>query len=236
MFTKLYEYILSTENYSKYYYLVLRLNEETLNNLATKELKGLKGISDSIDIINAFFDVRDLMLVMKKEDVEKINEIEKIDYDDIDYLTKNNMEILRRIYDADDSYSIGSLLNQCVTKLYSYKYTKNKTHQLITLYRKFYALMPITRKTLERNIYDLKNIKTVKNYNDLLEKSYEIFKKFNISKEDLDIMLKYIILNFAAIFKKEGEVKIKNKIFKIPDNSVLFIKDEHPDSYTYEKK
>lgn len=53
-FNKLNEYVLSTEKYNDYYYLVLRLNENTLINLESMKLEGLKGISDNTNIINSF--------------------------------------------------------------------------------------------------------------------------------------------------------------------------------------
>ena len=47
-------------------------------------------------------------------------------------------------------------------------------------------------------------------------------------------MFEYVILTYGIIFKNEGEVFVKNEIFNIPENSVLLIKDQNPDSYNFD--
>jgi hypothetical protein len=232
------EYKLSTENYDKYYYLVLRFNENTLKNLISGKLKNLIGISDSTNIINGYFGIRDILLVMDKELVEKINDVEKVRYDDLDYLVNDNMKVLRRLYQVDDEYSVGSLLYQGIRKTEYFRHKKdpiNNLNYLLKLYRRVNGQMYNLFKELDqRDIHKIHDIK-FKNYQELLDKSLEILnkEKQKYSKENLDIMLQFIILSFASVFKDEGEILIKNETFNIPDSSFLFIKKTHPESYTF---
>jgi hypothetical protein len=232
---KLYEFQLSTENYSKYYYLVLRFDEKTIQNLVKGKFEGLKGISDSENIINHFFDIRDILLVMKKEAVESLNDLEPIKYDDIEYLSKDNLKILKRLYQIPNDYNNGSLLYQGIRKCEYYKYGEFKNdNYLTTLSRKVNKYYSLFYKFDRDYSHDLNEIKYAKDYNDLLEQTYNIIntKDENYTKEIIDLFLRYIILTFAALFKKEKEVLVKNEVFIIPEKSFLFIKNAYPDSAT----
>lgn len=232
---KLYEFQLSTENYSKYYYLVLRFNEKTLQNLVDGKLVGLKGISDSENIINQFFDIRDVLLVMKKEEVESINNLEPVNYDDVEYLSKDNLKVLKRLYQEPNDYNNGSLLYQGIRKCEYYKYGEFKNDNYLTsLNRKVNKYYGLFHKLDRDYSHDLNEIKYAKDYNDLLEQAFNIInpKDENFTKEIIDLFLKYIILTFASLFKKEKEVLVKNEVFIIPEKSFLFIKHFHPDSGT----
>jgi hypothetical protein len=237
-YTQLNEYKLSTDNYDKYYYLVLRFNEDTLKNLLSGKLNGLKGISDNTDIINGYFDIRDILLVMKKESVQSLNEIEKVRYDDLDYLTNDNMKVLRRLYQVDDDFPTDSLLYQGIRKTEYHKYTKDIDNNLNKLYRKINGqLYYIFRELDQKDIHKIGNLK-FKNYQELLDKSLIILNKENpkYKREELDTLLQYIILTFASFFKHEGEILIKNEEFIIPTDTFVFIKESHPESYTYKNQ
>lgn len=239
-YAKLNDYNLSTDNYSKYYYLVLKLNEDTLNNLVSGKLKDLKGISDSIKILNSYFDIRDLLLVMKKEEVESINDIEKVIYDDVEYLTKDNFSVLDRLYNGGKTKDIhiGSLLYQGIRKVFYFKHKESTNNNINKLYRKYNGKNWKILYDFDRTyVHKLNDIKKIKDYNDLLDKTFVIINKLDsrYTKEILDDILRLIILSFGDVFKHEGEILIKNKTFTIPKNSVLFIKEQHESSYIYSK-
>lgn len=239
------EYKLSSDNYDKYYYLVLMFNDKTLKNLINFEFKNLKGISNSISIVNSFFNIRNLMLVMDKNEVEELNDIKHINYYNVEELTENNFKLLKRIYGKADNYNIGSLLYQGIRKTDSLSITKKEKYgYLITnnllkkLYRKVKLGMWTKLRLFDRDyVHLLDKIKNVKDYNDLLEKSYKLISnKTNIyTKEELDLILRFIIMSFASIFEKEKEVIIENNKFIVPKNSILFIKHYNPQSYKYDE-
>lgn len=225
------EYNLSTENYSKYYYLVLRLNENTLNNLYTGRLDGLNGISNSTNIINAFFDVRDILLVMDKKDVEELNFIEKINYDDIDALSKNNFKLLKRLYDVKDDYTIQSLLYQGFMKI---KHGKDYKKLRSIVFDKLSDL----RYGLERNIHKLGDDFSNNTYDDFIDKAYNKLKNaldFPFSKDDMEKVFRLNILNFSELFKHEEEIMVNSSTFIIPPKSVIFIKEQNKYSYKFEE-
>jgi hypothetical protein len=237
-YIELNEYKLSTDNYEKYYYLVLKFNEDTLKNLLSGKLKDLVGISDSTNIINGYFDIRDILLVMPKESVQALNDVEKVRYDDLEYLTNDNMKVLRRLYQVDSDYNTGSLLYQGIRRTEHFKHDKkNIDNNLLRLYRKVNGQMYSLFKELDLNIHKIENLK-FKNYQELLDKSLQILNKEKpkYKLEELDVMYQFIILAFASVFKSEGEVLIKNENFIIPDDTFIFIKSNHPESYTYNKQ
>lgn len=225
------EYNLSTENYSKYYYLVLRLNDNTLNNLYTGKLDGLKGISNSTNIINAFFDVRDILLVMDRKDVEELNFIEKINYSDIDALSKNNFKLLKRLYGVKDDYTIQSLLYQGFMKI---KHGKDYKKLRSIVFDKLSDL----RYGLERNIHKLGDDFSNNTYDDFIDKAYNKLKNaldFPFSKDDMEKVFRLNILNFSELFKHEEEIMVNSSTFIIPPKSVIFIKEQNKYSYKFEE-
>lgn len=225
------EYNLSTENYSKYYYLVLLLNDNTLNNLYTGKLDGLKGISNSTNIINAFFDIRDILLVMDRKDVEELNFIEKINYSDIDALSKNNFKLLKRLYGVKDDYTIQSLLYQGFMKI---KHGKDYKKLRSIVFDKLRDL----RYGLERNIHKLGDDFSNNTYDDFIDKAYNKLKNaldFPFSKDDMEKVFRLNILNFSELFKHEEEIMVNSSTFIIPPKSVIFIKEQNKYSYKFEE-
>jgi hypothetical protein len=91
------EYYLANEKLNDYYYLAFDVHEGSINSLKNYKFKGITAISDSPKIIESFARMRSAILVMDKNKVNENNLLEKIDYDDINYLVKNNFEILYRI-------------------------------------------------------------------------------------------------------------------------------------------
>jgi hypothetical protein len=90
------------------------------------------------------------------------------------------------------------------------------------------------RELDQRDIHKIGDLK-FRNYKELLDKSLSILNKEKVKykREELDVILQFIILAFAFVFKNEGEVLIKNDKFIIPDDTFVFIKRNHPESYTY---
>lgn len=233
-FNKLNEYVLSTEKYNDYYYLVLRLNENTLINLESMKFEGLKGISDNTNIINSFFDVRDILLVMKKQKVNQLNELKKIDYTNIDELCENNMALLKRLYHAADDYDIHSLLYQGMMKLsYINRRPTNFDDKIVKLYNKLNKYNYKDIRNFERDLFSVKGIK-VESFKDLVTKTSEILT--NYDTQVIEDIISVCILAFASMFKNEGEIIVKNNTFNIPPDSILFFKTPSKESYEYNEK
>jgi len=236
MIQKFYEYKLSNENYIKYFYLVLKDEEETFKSLVDGEFEGLQGISDSEKIINSFFDIRNLMLIMDKDKVKNLNEIEKVKYDDVDYLTKDTFKVMGRLTGniLEGKVNISHLLYQGFRK-HEYKKRSDMNDNLFKLDKmihksEYYYIF----KYLDDNCYEIfENIKKVKDFNDLVNQTHDSLLKHDkdFPKYKIEKILEYLILSYAAIFKKEGEWLVMSKSFKVPENSIILIKSTHPSSY-----
>lgn len=241
-------------NYQKFYYLVLNGKENAIEGLKNREFKGLIGISDSEKIIEAYFDIRDILLVMPKVECDKLNNLLKIDYLDIDLLCNDNFKVYKRIYQVDDSYNIESLIYQAVQRKdrISFKIGKklSVTSQIVNMYKHIYNY----RFDKKNSYYDLLYLvnrychkiipEQAENFKDLCEKVYNNLqdetiinslgtyhdydpKKIDFSifnKKVIEYILKFILLNFVDGFKSEGEVLVTSDTFKIPDNSFLIVK------------
>lgn len=229
------EYVLTSEKYNNYYYLVLRLNEPTFKSLLDHKLDGLKAISDNIKIVNSYFDVRDILLVMPKTGVDEINNLIKVDYDDIEQLCANNLSILKRLYDVKDSHANNSLLYQAVQRIsYIDRGLKQYNQQVIKLYNKIRRHNWQKFKKFTDDIYKLKD-SVVINFDDLVDNYYNLLHD-SYTKDELREFLTLIILSFSHIFRNEGEMLVSDKTFIIPDGSYIFIKKQQPDSYDTQSK
>lgn len=91
-------------------------------SLSRMKFDGLRGISDNILISRAWFDVRNIMLVMPADKVLEMNKINKIQYFNPDQLVNNNFEIIKRVMDnerGDDKYNITSTITKIFQNLSS---------------------------------------------------------------------------------------------------------------------
>jgi len=239
MITKLYEYVLSNENFSRYYYLVLRFNEETFQPLIDCKMEKLVGISDNVGIIPSFFDIRDLLLIMDKKSVEDLNDVEKVNYESLDYLCEDSFKVLKRLAQVPTDSSINSLIYQGFRKCEYYKHKKNleinnQLHKLEKIKNNNISVF----KYLDDNSYKiLKNIEKTIDFNDFME---QVYKSLDVLKSGLDkkivrYIFEYVIIGYGILFKNEGEVFVKNEIFNIPEKSVLLIKEQNPNSYTFDE-
>lgn len=229
MITKFFEYKLSYENISNYYFLVLKFDEKTMINLVNGEFKGLKGISDNINIIHSFFDIRELMLVMDKKSTEHLNKLENVQYDNVDYLTKNTFKVLKRLTQDSQDYPLEFLMYQGFRKHNNHTYKKNITisDKLIKL-RKIVMKEHSTFQLMDNKCYKiLETIKKVKDFDDFINQVYNSLDNLNIEYEKQKVrnVFEYIILSYSCIFKHEGEILIQDDTFYVPEKSLLLIKD-----------
>lgn len=168
---------------------------------------------------------------MDRKDVEELNFIEKINYSDIDALSKNNFKLLKRLYDVKDDYTIQSLLYQGFMKI---KHGKDYKKLRSIVFDKLSDL----RYGLERNIHKLGDDFSNNTYDDFIDKAYNKLKNaldFPFSKDDMEKVFRLNILNFSELFKHEEEIMVNSSTFIIPPKSVIFIKEQNKYSYKFEE-
>lgn len=131
------------KNIPNWFFLVLRLRisdfntvdeDPTLDSLMRMEFIQLKGISDHYHISESWFDVRELLLIMKGSEVAKINDIEPIEYFNSDSFCKDNFKLWRRLTmnspnfktDKKRDITFSSAIRVIIQDLHLCKSTKNK--------------------------------------------------------------------------------------------------------------
>jgi len=240
-FKLFYEYKLSDENYNKYYYLVLKFNHITFDSLCNGKFEKLKGISDNINIINSFFDIRDVLLIMDKKKTDELNTLVKVDYDDVETLSKDNFKIMKRLTNDIDDYSLNSIIYQGFRKHTYYKYIKNvsmgdKLYKLIKKidsvdYKKVF-------KYIDKNThYIFDNINNIKTFEDFTNEVYNSLDNLDYKYNPIIVknILEYIILTYALLFKHEGEILVNDEYFYVPENSTILIKTPEKNSYLFDE-
>ena len=65
--------------------------------LCAGELIGVQGISGTADNINQFFNFGSILLAMPRTDTLALNTLEEVEYDNVDYLCRDNLATLTRI-------------------------------------------------------------------------------------------------------------------------------------------
>lgn len=152
-----------------WFFLVLRLSttdfqkrKSELESLMNMEFVGLGGISDHYKISKSWFDVRDLLLVMKGSEVIKINNIEPIEYFNPDSLCKDNLFFWRRLtmnlpkwydrYGEKKDIAFSSAINGIIQDLHYTNVRHNKKGGIdFNIIRDKNGIM----KYMESSIYDI---------------------------------------------------------------------------------
>jgi hypothetical protein len=105
------EHIVEAASGQKQFYVVVPLAEDaftpkgridTLKELVNHKLDGILGISDNNVIIMQWINIRDAVVIMDEAKVLSSNDIEEVKYNDPDYLVKDGMAAMYRLYDRKD--------------------------------------------------------------------------------------------------------------------------------------
>ena len=218
------------------FYLVLRDNIKTFESLSQLEFKGLKGISDNPNIINSFFDIRPILLVMDGKEVLKLNKnLQKIDYENPHQLVSNNFEILSRLL-GNDELLLRNIFNVMKVKIGDLFFNnwklRDKNKELVSTVNFFeeheYEVSNIIKKEVKKgliinNLWGFTNVvlnsyKQLKKENNI-KTSKQSYKKINYNELYHMIInnprytyyvLQEILLAIGSSWKdKEGEWVIK---------------------------
>lgn len=154
---------------------------QIMEELSNGELNGVLGVSESKNIIKSFFGVRNFYIQMPADEFLKLNNSEKLIFNSLDYLVKNNFYFLRRLFNNIND------LPQAFTKLFnSYIHTSNiKNNYNINLelfnsliYYINYGIVKSGQSELESYIKSISG-KNFTNFEHFLDEFYEGFAKNN---------------------------------------------------------
>ncbi|RLA38978.1 MAG: hypothetical protein DRR06_19870 [Gammaproteobacteria bacterium] len=202
---------------------------ESLNKMV---ISGIKGISDSGEIIYEFLGVGlDAMLVMNGQKLVDTNKLSRVMYNNPHYMLSKNLEASKRLFNRNDDKSnaatwhrlfeyifkrflkddlVSSYDLQASTIVQSLSWTDAASNTKINTVKDAARMMKVATKQL------IKKKTTWKNYDWL---------SFIIDLPDSKLQ-KYIydgLLDMGKVYKVEGEWLIKNKKLVIPKGSILYI-------------
>lgn len=231
MIQKFFEYKLSTENYNKYYYLVTPGNIHTFNGLLKGKFEGLRAISGNIEMIDKFFGTfGKILIIMDKEAVDKMNELEPIDYYDIEYLSEDYFKVFKRIWQQESNIT-GKVIYQALQYAKDLYIPSSDSKQ--NYYEKLKRIFLSVKYTnlvddlVNDESYDFLKNAEFKNFEDLVDTYYKfVLNNLNIraDKNDIKNILEFSILSAVSYYKDEEEILIKSTYFKIPKGSYIIIK------------
>jgi len=238
------------EDYGKYQ--IKSYDEKTFQELKDHKLKGIIGVSTSKYNLSEWLVHRECLVVMPFDKFLELNDTEQVQYYDADYLTKNGLDVLHRLYDrksrTDEDYY--SVLQNIFPKIYQEFYLEGMVKRG-TEYTNMYVISDIF------NIYNsskflsyISKQERISSPNDLAKMiidyvnsgQIKIDYPYNRSAENLTLEsiiepIKNGIVNSGKIYVDESEWLIKNKELIIPENSQLFfvLKDYENSRQSYEQ-
>ena len=93
------------KNIPNWFYLVLRVGDNRVwDSLMRMEFIKLTGISDHYGIARRWFDIRELLLIMKGSEVVKLNNVEPVEYFNSDSFCKDNFKFWRRLVNSEPQF------------------------------------------------------------------------------------------------------------------------------------
>lgn len=210
----------------KKFWLVLSMNEdspETAEQLSKGVLHGLKGISASREIVGNFFHTSgNACLVMDPNEVMRDNDIEMIDYHDVDYLLSRNMKVLHRLFNKSiDKFGKRQILQTIFSEFSRYIRDLNHPEFHIFDYYGFPSKMS--------HIHDGQDISSVTDLVTFAEEAFnevknkERFPDMDISPDLFRDGLISSVLKTAQWYEDESEWIVNSDTFNIPIKSTLLI-------------
>ncbi len=84
----------------------VRINDQ-MDDLNQMRLRGVRGISDTREIVAEYFvGRRNAVLVMDPDETARLNNLTRVEYDNPDYLAKDNFRVLYRLFNKENSYGL----------------------------------------------------------------------------------------------------------------------------------
>lgn len=235
MIQKFFEYKLSSEAYDSYYYIVLEENGRmAINGLLRGEFVGLKGIANHTKVIDVFLSYEnDILLIMNKDEVDKLNDIEKFKYYDVEFLSKDNFKNLKRVLSFVQSRNLGSMMNHVIPSLNMGKFKDNDRYNKL---RRLCATEPYEKllEFLINKIYVFLINEEAENFDELVSIVNDAIDTMVFEDEDNDEIpnynktmirniLEYKIIGVSSYYADESEYVVNSESFKIPEQSTIII-------------
>lgn len=243
----------SIKDYSKPYFSLYEIesfDDKPFQELSNQVLEGIRGVSTSKFNVGQWLTHRDCLILMPFEEFLELNDTEQILYYDADYLTRNGLDIMYRIYDhkqkGDSDYS--AIINKIFPKIqqeFEIEY-KALTGNKETLYAICVNIFNIYNSSkFQRYFAEQPRVNSVRDFVDIILKynksgqfktDYYYNRDFpeQIDEKELENIVRKGIERAGAIYGDESEWIIKNQTLVIPNNTQLFFVNKN--FHNYEEK
>jgi len=217
-------------------YEIKSVDEKVFQELADMKLLGVEGVSTSKYNIADWLSHRQCLVLMNFSEFTAINNDEQIEYDNVDYLTKDGFDILYRIYnkkEKTDRDYYGILQNlfpkialefELESKIVSgakyktYSYLESIFNQYRSgAFMRWFADQPRIQSVADMVDYTEKYLMSGQSRTD-----YTYFDTpSDLDKEDLKRIISRGIIRAIKVYTDESEVVLKDKTLNIPEGSRL---------------
>jgi hypothetical protein len=217
-------------------YEIKSVDEKVFQELADMKLLGVEGVSTSKYNIADWLSHRQCLVLMNFSEFTAINNDEQIEYDNVDYLTKDGFDILYRIYnkkEKTDRDYYGILQNlfpkialefELESKIVSgakyrtYSYLESIFNQYRSgAFLRWFADQPRVQSVSDMVDYTEKYLMSGQSRTD-----YTYFDTpSDLDKEDLKRIISRGIIRAIKVYTDESEVVLKDKTLNIPEGSRL---------------
>lgn len=216
-------------------YIIDSFDEKPFEELKEGELKGVKGISTSNYNVSEWLVHRDCLVMMPFDEFLDMNNAEQVLYYDANYLTKNGLEPLFRLYDrktTDDSayYSILQNLFPKISNEFTIEAMSSKMGDLFYFVGEIFN--PYNSSKFLRYVSEQPRIQSPEMFAQIVvdyinsgkaNEDYYSYKKFEgVEAEKILIPLIKGIEKSGSIYKDESEWILKDDTLRIPEGSQLF--------------
>lgn len=195
--------------------------KNAVGDWAKGKLDGLRGLTVDPDFINSrFLDLRkDTLAVFPFDETDSKNDIKAIRYNDPEFLVKNDMEALERIWNSRNNMVedlVGNMEGLADFNLDNHEYFRT------------FELLAENHGFVESELIN----SFVDDVNDLIDKLFGIAEQLagfdkNIKippkNENVLFIVEQAVLEVADQFESEQEWLVENEVFNVPESTVLIV-------------
>jgi hypothetical protein len=218
-------------------YEIKSFDEKTFEELKDHKLKGILGVSTSNYNLSEWLVHRECLVVMPFDKFLELNKTEQVQYYDADYLTKNGLDALYRLYDRKDRtdqdyYSILQNLFPKISNEFNLEGMVKKgtdytnmyvVSDLFNVYNSGNFIRHVAKQERINSPYDLAKIVIDYTNSEQIKNDYPYNRSVeNLTIESIINPITKGIVNSGRIYVDESEWLIKNSELVIPENSQLF--------------
>lgn len=218
-------------------YEIKSFDEKTFEELKDHKLKGILGVSTSNYNLSEWLVHRECLVVMPFDKFLELNKTEQVQYYDADYLTKNGLDALYRLYDRKDRsdqdyYSILQNIFPKISNEFNLEGMVKKgtdytnmyvVSDLFNVYNSGNFIRHVSKQERINSPYDLAKIVIDYTNSEQIKNDYPYNRSVeNLTIESIINPITKGIINSGRIYVDESEWLIKDSELVIPENSQLF--------------